>query len=314
MSERGLRDELNFNEQESKLFMPNEIFEDIQNNIKNSSHISFGYSYVYLCTWLYRYIKYYNVKMFSGDEIKSILGYSKNNKTMNYIMKKDGLLEEMEYLESTKNFPVGWEYEKGEDLSFMMSDEYSDFKDIFPDIPKRYFIKKPLKGFFRYKTEGDILYEIIGTFFEIDNTHNVPFEVFLFCMSNSEIGCTGFYLYSFLKCKCDLFKSGYDTSLVNLSKQTKISERSLDKYLGLLKSHRMIDFYHNQDYFAVGMLKEDKKANTYVTRDFDLFSDEKIPFEKIQIISKSEYLNIVEKRNNEKGIEKIHFDEESLPF
>lgn len=313
MSKRNLENELNFSEKESKVFMPNEIFEDLQDSIKKSSHISFGYSYIYLCTWLYRYIKYYNVKMFNGEDIKNILGYSKNNKTMNYIMKKDGLLEKMEYLKSTKNFPIGWEYEN-EDLSFIMFDEYLDLKDVFLSLPKRYFIKKPLKGFFRYVTEGDILYETIGTFFEVDNTHNIPFEVFLFCMNNSEIGCTGFYLYSFLKYKCDLFKSGYDISLVNLSKQIKISERSLDKYLSLLKSYRMIDFYHNQDYFAVGMLKEDKKANTYIVREFDFFSDEKIPFEKIQIISKSDYLSLVEKRNEKKEVEKIYFNKENLPF
>jgi len=297
---------LQYNEKESNLFMPNEIFEDLKLHVRNTPHIAFAYSYCYLATWLYRYVKHSSVtEILDNKKLKELLGYNPKTQTLDYLIKKNGLLDEIEYLESTRDFPLTWSLTGEEkDLDFfMLSDlDIGVAKEKFPNIPKRFFLKKPLKGFSRIKLNEDGQeYESLGTFYDIANTHNVPFEGFLYCMSNRDIGCTGFYLYSYLKHKNDLFENGYDVSLANLSLDTGIKESTLDKYIGLLKGYRMVDFRHNQEFFAIGMRAEDRKANTYLINEHDSFSNELETFQKIKIVKKK-----VEKR--------IEFDVNQLPF
>src|SRR5690606_36182906 len=103
------------------------------------------------------------------------------------------------------------------------------------NVPSNFRSKYPVRAFNRYIFDPDMKedyeqgYED-GTFFEVDNTHLIPFESFLFCMSNKELGCIGFYLYSFLKSKNQLFKSGYDIPLEELESVTGVKGRTLDKY------------------------------------------------------------------------------------
>lgn len=128
---------------ESNIFLPNEIFSDLQDYITDGKEIAYAYSYIYLTQFLYRNCKYFNTKeLIDVNVIKQILGYSKSNRTMNYITKKGGLLDEIGYLESTKDFPMTWTFEKssGEGLSFLMSSEID--KDMLLLIPKMFFLKR----------------------------------------------------------------------------------------------------------------------------------------------------------------------------
>src|SRR5690606_25147350 len=118
----------------------------------------------------------------------------------------------------------------------------------------------------------------------------------LFCMGekdnknkDKEIGCTGFYLYSYLSHKNDIFEKGYDVSIKNLTEETGIPKRTLIRYLGILKEYKMIDFIHNQDFFVIGMSEGERKATTYITRSYDLFSDKPIPFKRIEVKTEEEY-------------------------
>lgn len=78
-----------YNGYESKLYMPNEIFADLKANIKNTPHIAFAYSYIYLVTWMYRYTKHIvGQEVISNSTIKEILGYSAVTRTINYLIKK----------------------------------------------------------------------------------------------------------------------------------------------------------------------------------------------------------------------------------
>lgn len=284
MSYNELHNLFNYDEKETSLYMPNEIFKDLQKYIKNTPHIAFAYTYIYLITWLYRYAKHFNVEVvLDNKKLKEVLGYSSKNQTMDYLIKKGGLLDEIEYLDSTRDYVINWQFNKSTDEAlsfFMFSDIDREINDYFPSVPKRFFLKKPLKAFYRVIEEENDEYEIAGTFYDISNTHNIPFEVFLFCVSNSKIGCTGFYLYAYLKHKNDIFESGYDVSIEELSQSIGVARRTLINYLGQLKSYKMIDFKHNQDFFAIGL--EDRKANTYITRDYGFFYDRPIPFKRIK--------------------------------
>lgn len=313
MTYEEIRDLVKFDEHnESKNYMVNEIFDDLKENIANASHIAFSYSYIYLCTWLYRYTKHFNVNTFDNAKIKEILGYDSNNRTLNFLIKKGGLLDGMEYLESTRDYPVSWILSDEMNLEFTMSSDFKEMKDYLPEVPKRFFLKRPEKGFARIIEEEGKEYEAAGTFHEVDNTHNIPFEVFLYCMSNVDIGCTGFYLYAYLKHKCDIFEDGYDVPLLTLSTDTGISETGINKYLGELKSYRMIGFIHNQEFFAIGMRSEDRKANTYTVNEKFMFSDKSLPYNRIEVMLKQDYLEMLKQKEN--PISKIDFDVNRLPF
>lgn len=316
MQPNEIYETMKFNEKESSLFIPNEIFEDLIKNIKTTSHIAFSYSYIYLITWLYRYAKHFNVNdIIDNKKIKTILGYNSNNQTLDYLIKKNGLLDDMGYTESTRDYPLTWDFNKynREDISFFMSSEIEgEVSDHRKAIPKRFFLKKPLKGFYRIRIEDREEFEEVGTFYDISNTHCIPFEVFVYCMSNPKISCVGFYLYCYLKHKNDIFEFGYDVSLDELSIQTGIARRTLNSYLGVLKSYTMIDFHYNQDFFAAGMKKEDRKANTYSARGYALFSETPEPFKRIKYISNIEYVEKQNKKEDSTAMSK--YVEDNVPF
>lgn len=312
---------LKFDDKESKLFMPNEIFEDLKRNIKNTPHISFSYTYLYFTAWLYRYAKYFTLgeSIIDNTKIKEILGYDPSNRTLNYLIKKNGLLDKMEYTESTREIPISWEHNE-EGLSFLLTSEVdAALLNYFPKIPTRFFLKKPLKGFYRIKIdENGEEYEEAGTFFDVSNTHMIPFEVFAYSMSNKDIGCTGFYLYSYLKYRNGQHEKGYDVSLQNLAEETGISETSLDRYMSAIKKYRMVDFRHNQDYFILGLDKDDRRANTYITRDFDFFNEQPVDIRKIKVMKLEAYNEMKEKEaKRQQGLiesDPVHFDADALPF
>lgn len=292
-----------FSERESNLYMPNEIFNDLQKHIKKAPHLAFAYSYVYFTTWLYRYAKYFNIKeVIDNKKIKECLGYNPNQQTLDYLIKKDGLLDQIGYTKSVRDYPLSWSYDSSQDeqLSFLMSSEIdAATSEFLPTVPKRFFLKKPLKAFYRAATDEDgEEYEAAGTFYDVSNTHNVLFEVLVHCLSLNQVGCIGFYLYSYLKHKNDMHSSGYDISLDKLSYETSIPRRTLIKYLGALRSYRMIDVIHNQEYFSLGIEKGERMVSTYITKGFHLFSDKPVEYKRMEFKSKEDHLKL---KRAEKG-------------
>lgn len=317
---------LNITGKESAIFMPNEIFSDLQGYITKSTEVAYAYSYTYLCHYLYRSCKYFNTeKLINGNVIKEILGYSETNRTMNYITKKGGLLEEIGYLESTKEYPMTWEYKNattnggGEGLSFYMSS--NEDKQFLPPMSKRFFLKRPVKAFERViltqKEDGSFIEdEREGTFYDVANTHTVDFKVFMYCMANEKLGVVAFYLYSWLKHKNDIFSKGYDVPIDKLASETGLTRRTLLNYMDLLKGYRMITFKFNQENYVVGMFAKDRKATTYYTEDYFDFLSKPEPFKKMKVMPRGEYLEIKKKERDEEHTKKprIVIEESDLPF
>lgn len=271
MNYKELREFLHFDEKESFLFMPNEIFKDLPIHIK-SNHIPFTYSYNYLITYLYRYSKY-GKKLYTTSDIKNILGYNPNNKDLNYIIKKNGLMDELEYMTTDKDFPIGWTYENN-NLEF---DMFSEFKrdyleglkvEPYNSMSRNYSVKRPEKAFHR-QIEKDGEYEE-GTFYYAWNTHQIPIKVFIFCMGNKELECNAFYIYSYLRHKNQSF-NGYDISIEKLSRETGMTVSTVKRTLDTLKKFKLIRCKINQAYIH-GLSEDERRANTYYTNDFDSFS------------------------------------------
>jgi hypothetical protein len=284
---------LNYDSKESPLYMPNEIFDDLQKGVNKRKYIPFAYSYYYLISWLYRYTKYGSVEI-ENKILKSILGYSSTYTEIDYLIKKNGILDQIGYTLTEKDYPTSWLYDG--DLEFtLLSDFNEDIQKLMKGTRSRKFaIKYPIKAFHRNGNQ-----EIIdGTFYEFDRTHLIPFEVFLFCMSKKEIGVTGFYLWSYLKMKNQLHKQGYDISIGDLSDETMIPRSTLCEYLGKLRGYRMIDCYYNQEFFCLALKEDDRKANTYVTNERRQFSDEMVNVEKIKFVNVEKYENMMKEKAN----------------
>lgn len=307
---------------ESDVFLPNEIFSDLQACIIDSSHIAYAYSYMYLTHFSYRNCKYLALPNYlDGNVMKEILGYSKSNRTMTYITKKGGLLDEIRYTETTKNFPITWKFEEAidEKLTFCLIE---DFKKLLENrvllIPNMFTSKYPILAFDRvlkFEVEGEMEEKkIAGTFFDATSTHSVPYEVFLFCMSKKELGVIAFYLYSWLKHRNNLFEGGYDVSLSRLSEETKINRRSLIKYMNLLKGFRMIDFRHNQEFFVLGAFEEDRKATTYMTNDVSFFLEKYKPYKKMGVQLRGEYFKAKAEKEEKGTKNKAEVLLSELPF
>lgn len=296
---------------ESKVFMPNEVFDDLKDNIKTTPHVAFSYSYIYLITYLYRYAKYFNVpEVLNNAKVKELLGYNPKQQTLDYLIKRNGLLDEIGYTETTRDFPFGWVYKVDDDegLSFQLSSELEKSELSILSVPKQFFIKNPLKAFSRIIVEEDgTECEIEGTFYNVSNTHSVSFEAFMFCMSNSKIGCVGFYLYSYLKSKNDIHTDGYDVSLEKIEMSTGISRSTLIKYLGVLRSYKMIDVTYNQEYFSLAIKEEDRLPNTYTVRDYKLFSSTPKDYKKIGYKTKDEHSRIVEAQGMTSSVDGVSF-------
>ncbi|WP_146548785.1 hypothetical protein [Rummeliibacillus suwonensis] len=309
-----IKELLRYNEMESKVFMPNEIFEDLKQSDIKPVHIPFAYSYYYLINWLYRYTKYYETRI-NNKQIKEILGYHPDQKTIDYILKKNGVLDQIGYTQTVKDFPVMWELDKFEGLKFIMLSDMDGFtqQDIKKHLSRKYSIKYPVKAFVReYDDEGNIDEE--GTFYNIMNTHCVPFEVFIFSMQNDKLGCTAFYLYSYIKMMNDKFLGGWDISIRQMVKDTGVSKKTLERYLDQLNKHKMIETIHNMEYFCLATQPEERKSNTYIVNEFDKFLVEPQTYQKLKVIRSSEYYKMRDEKFENLFGGKIDIPLEKLPF
>lgn len=172
--------------------------------LKSVQHQEFIYTYYWLVAYLWRYALYAQQKIGQPD-IKKILKYNPNEKRINYVIKKGGLLDMKEYTLPTSNYPVSWSMKKGEDVRFDMLHDFDeeDRKLLASNQSHSYFVKSPVKHM------GDPENE--GIFWNASNTHLMNGEVLTECMKNNKLGCAGFYLYGLLVFIRD--KSNSDTFL-----------------------------------------------------------------------------------------------------
>lgn len=298
-----LEEILNYNDKyESKLALPNSIFKDLLQLVKDkklkTAHVGFAYSYIYLETFLYRYAKYSNyVPRVSG--IKGILGYNGGVKGLDYIIKRNGLLEQEKILTTTSDFPIDARFEDSFDgtngltittLSMLGDDEYS-YSEQFREsrgINRNQTCKYPVFGFYTDKEPMESgVYS--GTFYHSENTHIIDFKVFNYCMANEELGVNGFYLFAYLKHKNDIFKDGYNATAKRLSNETGLTERTIKRYLDALRAYRVIEGIPEQDYFVLGLDEKERKANRYITNSYDDFFYKRMEYMKMKTMSLEKY-------------------------
>lgn len=319
---------------EVKLALPNEIFSMLMDEVESgnlkSIHLPFAYSYLYLTTYMYRYGKY-EKHMASTQDIKVMLGYDKQDKRINYIIKENGLLEQIGLIETTKDIPVGytWQYEDGIKREFVKIEYLDDIKETFLLEEEFIYYKKQLRWTSRMTVKRprfayvndltmdlddiDDEYDYDGTFYKTDRTHIIDFRVFDFCMQREDLGVTGFYMYSYLKYKNDLH-GGYDASRERLASELGLSTATISRYRDALRKYNLIELVNNMKTFNSRMKKEEFKAPTNHVNDFEKVVPEGVEYEK--------FLDAIERKSDSKnetymdkyGNEIIKFDIADLPY
>ena len=216
-------DYFQWNKQDVNPNIPNEIFDDLINSsIKSFRHRAFAYSFYYLCSCLYYNAKYGTIPLYNLYSLQLIEMLYGNRKPINYITKRNGVLDQMGYTASENDFPITCNTENGFLMDFSM---YSDLPKEQRDqmnVPRNFICKRPVKAF--YRNPHDVYYT--GTFFEFEKTHRIDFRIFIKCIADSRYGFEDFYVYAFLfvfeqfiNSKSIVYKN-YIASSLNLSMRT----------------------------------------------------------------------------------------------
>lgn len=308
--------------------MPNELFNDLLQMKEDKElkpvHIGFTYSYIYLQTYMYRYSTY-STYVPSVEEIKELFGYNPTEQRVNYIIKKNGLLEQKDILTTTTEFPI---------VSDMVFDEfdnrvpeittiqgfYNEFEYETADdwrkevgITRRATCKYPVFGFERDYEDGCIE----GTFFDTSNTTIIDMDTFLFCMATDDIGVNGFYVYAYLLDRSNKFNGDFNATYKRIAKETGIGLNSITNIMNALRSHNLITTVYNVEYFSFSVPKKDRVPSTHKVNTSDKFSEDKIEYDKLKFISDKWYKEkFREKFTNEDTFtyDGIDIDISDLPF
>ncbi len=262
--------------------MPNRIFLDLVEHIdvdkekRQCEHIAFAYCYVYLISYLYRYA-IHGRSYFDEEILRKILQTAPKYKRKNYITKKGGILDQQKYIKKDKEVPIGYHYQGNyeNEPEFVYHSEYKWNPE--QKYAPNYYINYPFKAFNEDDDDDESKPFNYGYFYNIANTHLIPVDIFIFCMSKEDLGTCGFYLYSFIKQKCDIFKEGWNCKFTELIKLTGLKKDKLNETLKALESYNMI--FNSHEDFYVNLHKSSHKpelhACTYKAKPFNKFSEVK---------------------------------------
>lgn len=269
-----MREVLEYDERENYLLMPNEVVNTLAKSDmfkgNKAQHISVAYSYLYLNTWMYRYAKYGEVDLdiTTVKGIKNLLGLSPTSVSYDYIFKKNGVLDE---LGLTKTLPFGqapvqWELLDDEMIEFQQFDELSEDLQqvVVGDVStRRRQIKYPVLAMEERSPIEDV--EVNGTFYPAgkEYTHQIPFNAFVKCVTNEEIGTIGFYLYSFIRSRYGKNDS-VQISFKTIARESGMAESTITKYMMALREYGLIGV-DVEDYVVGREMAEglETKSNTY---------------------------------------------------
>lgn len=247
--------------------IPNGVFRNLSQAIEtNISQISFAYVYLVTIAFMYKYAHYVDVDngtYIQNNDIKQILGYGKTTKTIDKVIKKDGILEHLGLIASTKNYPVEVKYtkEKINSVSMrefvtieMLNTNYPNYNIIKNIVKNRnYEIKEPV---FLFEYDGDT-----GSLYNYNNTHRITIKEFLTFIYNQELNNIDFMLYAFFKYKCYGLKDNTKSlSLFKITSESGIGADSFYRHLNTLKKHGYVNVLH-KSWSAVS--NEKNEANEY---------------------------------------------------
>lgn len=210
-----------------KVYVPNEIFRDLtEDNQISTNNLVFLYTYYCMISYLFRYCKYSQGKIFNNEDIKEMLGYKRKYSGVDYLIKKGGVLDQLGYTNTIRDFPLKYIFDASEKrLEFEMYSELDKETMEVLNMPRNFSIKQPVKAFYK-DVESKIEGIVDGTFFEIENTHEFNINKYIQFIEDG-LGLIEFFVYQFLKHKCDIHKMGYNATYEQIEAEINIPVRTL---------------------------------------------------------------------------------------
>lgn len=229
-----------FRKDDKKNFVNFDI--DIFNELNNMSDVGFfkvnknkifTFGYIWLVSYLWKYSKYGENKYDVGT-IKSILGSSAEDKRLDYLVKRNGVLDKQGYTEPSRDFPITTSFEGDVVVITTVNDiGENEKKDYLKNYGNRYFCKKPLK---QYGRNGKP-----GLMFSRDDTFSLTVSEFTRTVLCREIGVDGFYLYAYIKLKLKITNSSKVLIwFTELKEVTGFCDKTIRKYINSLQAAGMI--------------------------------------------------------------------------
>ncbi|PFL36699.1 hypothetical protein [Bacillus cereus] len=228
------------------VYLPNEVFIELTPHFNTIKPFSFAFAYYTYLNFLYKYCWYLkdDNTILTQAEIKSFLGYSPDNRSVDKIVKDGGLLEQIGYIKTITDYPVNpiYDEETGFVEGFEMASDIREMvhkKELVPFRGIR--VKMPTTLLERSKVlpENEEDREYDGTLYDVRNTFNIGFDVFKDIIKNLNLGCNGFLIYSILKSLCGT-KKKFRIPQDELAAIYKIRQNTIQEYLRLLEKENYI--------------------------------------------------------------------------
>ncbi len=228
-----------------------EIFDDLlrwnnKGEIKKQQDVCFIFSYWWLINYLWKYAKYgeYVIRV---SDIKEMLNVSPTTKSYDYIIKKNGLLDNKEWTDNVTNYPIAYTYDGH--IEFTMIHDIISSNDFERELyyqyyGKNYLVKMPLLAYERL--DDDYLKE--GTIWSKEDVFTLTFREFDLCVNDPELGLLGFYLYAYIKLKYKMYgESVVGITYKEFEKYSGYKERKIRKVLYELKDMGFIHIDSNTE-------------------------------------------------------------------
>lgn len=257
--------------------IPNGIFRDLSSTIKNRSgstniqQVAFAYVYLTTVAFLYKYAHFVDIDngtYMQNSDIKELLGYNRTTKTIDKIIKKNGVLDQLGLTTSTKDYPVQYLIHQEDKINNISVREFVSISDVDANYVnytiikgivknRNYEIKEPLFLTTEYYDSD------FGTLYSIERTHQITIDEFMSLIFDEELNNIDFLLYGFFKAKC----KGYDKDMRAIALYKIILEVGIDKstfykHLELLKKKQYLSVIHKQ-WKVQGDEYENMEANEY---------------------------------------------------
>lgn len=240
--------------------LPNDIFRRLQETIKNKNgstniqQVAFSYGYLAVTAFLYRYATHVNIERgtyVQNSDIKMLLGYSKTTKSIDKIIKKDGVLDAMGFTKTTTSYPIHFDYTKDVLLNNTYLLNYTKSDDDIEEETRvllrtivknrNYEIKEPLFLFEKY---GDNDY---GTVYDIRKTHEISVLEVLNFIESDLLNNIDLLIYAYIKSRC----KGYVNHTKPMTLYKMIAEIGIDRssfyeHIKVLKGCSLIDVTHKE--------------------------------------------------------------------
>ncbi|MFQ3543624.1 hypothetical protein Q7A53_06015 [Halobacillus rhizosphaerae] len=233
--------------------IPNEIFSDLSKSVStNIQQSSFAYVYLLTIGILYKYTNFVDLNngtYIQNSDIKELLGYNRKTKTIDRIIKKDGVLDELGLTLTTSQYPIRFEkyHEKINNIQFgeftligelEESDiQFSTYRNIVKN--RNYSVKEPLFLTSGYKDSE------YGTLYSIEKTHRILVSEYLTLIKDEDLDNIDIMLYSYLKSRCKGYgNNAKDIPLLRITKELGIKNDAFYSHLKKLETKNFIEVNH----------------------------------------------------------------------